>query len=527
VAERAPAGTGLPNDTSFGFALWAAIAVVAAIAALFSLEGAVGFNLADEGYLWYGAQRVLSGEVPIRDFDSYDPGRYYWSAAIMGLLGDNGIISLRIAGAIFQSLGLVLAVLVLRRGVPRASLTFLVLAGATLLIWMLPRHKVFDVTLAIFLIAALSQLIERPSTGRYFLMGLLVGAVAIFGRNHGVYGAVASLAAMGVLTWQHRGAALVRALPAFSAGVLIGYAPLLIALLVVPNLFEAFWKDASILVNYVLHNDGGTNLALPVPWPWNANVLRGSWIDGVHRVTVGLFFLAVLSFSIAAPGYVLLTRPGRTNSVFAACAFLAVPYAHFAFSRADAPHLAQGIFPLLIGILAAPCIRSERVRLALGASVLVASVFAAGPLHSGWGAWRAGNWQSAEVGRDRLLVSPAVAGDLRILADLVDRYAANGRAFMVTPYWPGAYAVFERKAPVFDTYALIPRSPGFQDAEIARIRGANLGFVAVLDTRLDGLDERRYRKTHPLIFQFIVENFEPAPEGHGALQVYVPRQSGP
>jgi hypothetical protein len=268
-------------------------------------------------------------------------------------------------------------------------------------------------------------------------------------------------------------------------------------------LFEAFWEDVRLIFDY-----GGTNLALPVPWPWNADVLRGAWIDNAHRVLVGVFFVAVLAFSIMGPAYVLLTKPGRANSVFAACAFLAVPYAHFAFSRADAPHLAQGIFPLLIGLMAAPCIRSERARLALVASVLVASVFAAGPLHPGWGAWRAGNWQSAEVGRDRLLVPPSVASNLRILTDLVNRYAANGRTFVVAPYWPGAYAIFARKAPSLETYPLFPRSVAFQEEEIARIRAADPGFVAVIDFALDGLDERRYRNTHPLVYDYIAENYE-------------------
>jgi len=65
----------------------------------FLLEGHAGFNLGDEGYLWYGVQRVLHGEVPIRDFMSYDPARYYWAAGLLWLFHANGLIAVRAATA--------------------------------------------------------------------------------------------------------------------------------------------------------------------------------------------------------------------------------------------------------------------------------------------------------------------------------------------------------------------------------------------------------------------------------------------
>ena len=40
-----------------------------------------GLNLSDEGYLVYGAKRVLNGQIPGVDFHAYMPGRYLVLAA--------------------------------------------------------------------------------------------------------------------------------------------------------------------------------------------------------------------------------------------------------------------------------------------------------------------------------------------------------------------------------------------------------------------------------------------------------------
>jgi hypothetical protein len=106
-----------------------------------------------------------------------------------------------------------------------------------------------------------------------------------------------------------------------------------------------------------------------------------------------------------------------------------------------------------------------------------------------------------------MIVDPGTAGAMKSVAELVESYAPNRREFLVTPFWPGAYAAFRRKSPMWDNYALFPRNDDFQRAEIERIKKADPGFVLVFDYRLDGRDEYLFQNSHPLIDRFIRDNF--------------------
>ena len=156
----------------------------AVILLLFIWQGRKGYNIGDEGFLWYGVQRVLAGEVPLRDFMAYDPGRYYWSAALLALWGQEGIMQLRAVVAIFQTLGLAAALCLLDRANPATSATrrraFMLVSALILVLWMFPRHKLFDTSLSIFLIGMLAALIRKPDQRHFLLLGIGIGLIYLF-----------------------------------------------------------------------------------------------------------------------------------------------------------------------------------------------------------------------------------------------------------------------------------------------------------------------------------------------------------
>lgn len=475
---------------------------------LFMWEGRLGFSLMDEGFLWYGVQRVMHGEVPLRDFMSYDPGRYYWSALWMSVTGQDGIVALRGIVALFQLGGVYAALRMIAPHMRRDNAAFLLLSVVTVIVWMFPRHKLFDVTLSVFLVAALAGMIARPGRRRYFLAGIALGLIAVFGRNHGLYGAVAGVAAIVWLAARHSDApGLVESFLAWGCGVLCGFMPVLLMAAFVPGFAVAFVDSIRFLFEYK-----STNLPLPVPWPWLASFgadPQAAW----RSVVVGLFFIFVPLFGLLALASVLW--PGRSAQAlppaFVAAAFLALPYAHFAYSRADLAHLAQGIFPALLGTLVWLSGRTSW-RKWLPALVLCGASLVAGCAgHAGWQARINANWVKRAVGGDSMLVDPSTAADLDLLQGLADRYAQGGRSFVTVPLMPGAYAVLGRKAPTWEIYPLFPRSAAFEQAEISRIANADPGFVLISDVALDGRDDLRFRNTHPRTEQYLLGHFEAIP----------------
>jgi hypothetical protein len=500
------------------FLLKILVLAILVVLTLFMWEGYKGFSLADEGFLWYGAQRVLRGEIPIRDFMAYDPGRYYWSAALMILVGNNGIIALRVAAAIFEIIGLFIGLLLIHGRAKKPNIIYLIVAAITLEAWMFLYYKVYDITLSIILIGALTFLIQKPSRRRYFVSGLCVGLAAVFGRNHGMYGVTGSIGVMVWLRIQGRnGVGFIEGCTLWAAGVAIGFTPIFCMALLIPGFAVAFWESVRFLFEIK-----ATNLPLPVPWPWAVNFVSATPGESIRQVLVGLFFISTLIFAVLSLIWVVVQRLARRNisPAWVAASFLALPYAHYAYSRADVEHLSLGIFPLLIGCLTLLTSQPGKIKWPLVLLLCGASLWVGFVHHRGW-IYLTNKFVKVNISRNSLLIDSATAADVELLRSLSKQYASDGQSFIATPFWPGAYALLGRKSPMWEIYALFPRSQAFQQAEIERIKLAKPKFALIFDVPLDGREALRFRNTHPLIDHYIIDNFERLPNSpNPAYQLY-------
>jgi hypothetical protein len=489
----APPAAGSPARLRRVAAWWpVALAALLPLAA-FLAQGRLGLNLWDEGFLWYGAQRVLHGEVPLRDFQSYDIARYYWSGGWMAALGSDGVVALRFGNAVLAAITCALAARLLRGGAPEPA-AFTGLAVVALSLFLVQRAEgISDAFAAVVLIAALAHALARPAARRRWLLaGVALGLCATIGINHGLYGTL-GLALAAVHLWR-RGLRreLLHGIGPAVAGAVIGYAPVLLMFLAVDGFAVAFVDSIRILFEW-----GTTNLDLPL-------VPESPELAALFFVAAA-FWLVGMSVLAIAPRSALAAQP-----VFAAAVLMGIPYAHYAVSRNDLEHVAVSALPIVLAACTMPWRPVPVVRTLVLAAFVVLTASLVLPRQPGRWAWQGWPLESTTIRGETVRLKPWEAAEVRLVREMASR-APAGRSFYAAPYWPGAYAVQGVRAPTWEIYALFPSTRERQARERERLQAADIAFALVSDARVDDRADLGLAQTHAGIVDWLDRCMRPVP----------------
>lgn len=508
----------IPKTTPFYLL---ALAVFLALVS-FALDGGRGFNPADEGFIWHAAWRTRHEDVPLLDFLSYDPGRHYWQAMWMWLLGD-GIFALRLGDSVFQAFGLACGFFALTRLTQNWLLLFV--SGSLLMLGMTPSYKLFEPALAMIMVLVGVRLIERPDRWRYFQAGLLAGLAGFIGRNLGIYAVVA----IGIITVMIRMRAQGqwrKELAAFCGGLLLGYSPVLLMMLMIPG-FAAVLLDSVVRIIEV---GAGNNLGLPVPWPWSIDFGPLDWFRSVSALGRGMAYIGIMLF-LPTAAVILWRRRGLIqdrHALLAASWAVCLVFSHHAFGRAGPSHLAQSFHPFLIGILAVGPVLTGSVqrRVYYGfagalAVIAVIGVIVIRPFISQWLS-PSNTWSTIQLGNYPITMPARKTKDVLAFQRIHEQCIGKGNTFFVAPNWPAAYPLLGTKSPTWDTYFMFRETERRQVRLIEQLKEAGVRWVLLSDTALDGRDERRFQNTYPLVYRWIERNFSEvrtpeAPEGYKVM----------
>jgi hypothetical protein len=506
-----------PAGATFIVAIYAAFLVTVS----FFLQHNLYLNLSDEGFWWYGTLRTAEGEVPILDFQSYDPGRYYWSAFWVRLFGD-GLITLRASGALFQFIGLFLGLLVARRILTRWWYTGIF--GLVLLLSMYPRYAHFDQTLAITAVYFGLLLLERPSLQRHFVTGVFVGLAAWFGRNHGLYGLIAFSLLIVFIRLQDGQSNLLYRIFIWSLGIVVGYSPMLIMMVVIPGYFEAFIESLLTLIRI-----GSTNISIPIIWPWDFWNEHHPQVGTV--VTLRLFFKGLINGQDSSIGLILslwvvaivtailatISKKVRLNSEstpFFAAAAIAIPYLHYAMSRADNDHLGRSIAPLLLLVSALPVLVRHTLarRLITISSALLLALLSFYFISSSYFyRWIRADPEDIVVstvkGAD-IVLNRRIAQLIKTVENIDKEYVQQDEGIFIGPHLTTLYVVLDRRSPTREIYLLFKETEKRQKEMISELE-ENLVNWAILGNRgIDGRNDLKLMNTYPVVWNYFQENFD-------------------
>jgi hypothetical protein len=473
------------------------------------LQDGTGLDLGDEGYIWYGAVRTAEGDVPIRDFRSYDPGRYYWIAAWSHLLGP-GILGLRTATLPLQIAGLLCGLLALSRVLTRWPA--LTLVAVCMTVWMRPAHKTFESSIAMIAVYVGVWLLENPSRARHLVAGIFVGLAAFMGRNLGLYSFLAFLSLIVFMRLRLNSRGTFRSLAVWVVGIAVGYAPMLFLLAFVPGFARSFVESLAFL-----HTRGGLNMSIPVPWPWLLDYghLNGGLVKDFSLSMCLLFFPLFIG-----GGLILLSLRSRSriaaNPLLTACTFVALFYSHHAFSRADLVHPAQAIPPLLMGFVGMGGGLSIRsfARVAL-TTILIGLTLPAGIAGSmAFHRVRApeGVFVRENLGDDAIWILSWQAALIDSTRRLVEEHVSPGEGILIAPQEPALYVILGLESPIRDPYPIWPHTERAQREMIEDLTRQSTQWALVSNEAINDQEGLRFRNAQPVLWAHLMDEFEVVPD---------------
>ena len=447
----------------------AALLVVCCLPPLyFVLFRGWGLSLWDEGFLWYGAQRVMAGEVPIRDFQAYDVGRYYWSAAVMSLLRDNGIVAMRVSNMVLQIAAVGswrLTRCFARRHRPGSGMA-----------WRSEFRSFYGRT----------QTSRWPITWQ---SPLCSGRWHCF-LNDPPY---SERLPMGSLwePWRFSGA--ITAFTEPSPGW-----PLFVSRMeakqypICPGTRMVLSRNLARLSADAGHPCcragpskpllGRHQVSLRVWCDEYRATVAAAVVGSVRPATLGhssgrgtvrRAFPALPAFGALGIGVLCARFFGRhatATPVFASAVFLRGPLLALRVGTGGSPRLALGIFPFLTGIWTLPwTTAAPRTRAVLAGAVCGASLLILLPAHPEFSTAARATWKTITVAGDVLTVGPTTASEIELLTSLAERCGDADRLFLALPFWPGAYAALQQRSPTWEISMGCSGSAEFSKKQRSRV----------------------------------------------------------
>jgi hypothetical protein len=80
---------------------------------------------------------------------------------------------------------------------------------------------------------------------------------------------------------------------------------------------------------------------------------------------------------------------------------------------------------------------------------------------------------------------------------------------LIAPFMPTLYPILGHESPLWELAYLFPTTAQRQQAMIQELTAKNVNWAIISDAPRDKREDLRFSATHKLVWQYLMENFEP------------------
>ena len=477
-----------------------------------------GFNIADEGIPLSGALRIVRGEVPLKDFQGYMPGVYYFYYAILKIFGMD-ILTVRYVISLLTAIIVMMYYLASRKIM---SVLFSLFGAVIILAVPGPYYARFLTFFIMLNILVFHAYVEAKPKAAFY-MGLTGGITLLFRQDLGL--SVLFIAAVIIYSKKYLNARseqsetngkyseAISESKKYVLGYCIVILPLIIYYLYENKLFYI------LNINYNEFFGGYQNMSLPFP------KLSSKWDE------IGLFYIPILIYLFAS-----LHIASRLNKKKAS---LSVNYRNEMYKfyilligilsfnqaiwRTHAENIVKVILPAIIYYFYFFDLLFLKLKPNLALRWVVVVIFSLIPLsyvyamNKNYGTYIGSidfsvfSYKSMDIQRAKIYTPSKEASEYADIVSYINNNTTPDDKIFVIPFIGiPLYFLSDRINPTYYEWILLPETKIYLNMEnqiIESLTKDKTKLIIYVDFALDGLEDRRFKNYAPKLYKWIMENY--------------------
>jgi hypothetical protein len=122
-------------------------------------------------------------------------------------------------------------------------------------------------------------------------------------------------------------------------------------------------------------------------------------------------------------------------------------------------------------------------------------------------------YQRVDIRGDEIWINERQARVIEEIRRQVNQEVKPGESLLIVPHSPGLYVILDRKSPIREGFLYMEVTEKRQRRAIGGIESQKVEWVLLGDKRFDDMEERDMESAHPLLWNYLRQNYCPLGDG--------------